>query len=135
MKPQLALRISGVAYICLGLMVFSVLWIAPDVGIPEAKANPTASDAIMTTARGWGDINGCLFVGVGCSLLLVSNAASAKGAGSAGVLNAVLTGNFLLACALMGFAIFHTVVLNHGPPPPVFIAVGTSLVASYFSDR
>jgi len=139
---KLALRISGGWYICLGIVVFCVLWVQLEIGIPEAYAGNPHPEAVKTTARGWGDINGTLFVGLNIMLLLVSGAIAdvvdkdsespASSPSSAVlVLRAALAGNTLLSLMLLGFAIFHTVVLHHGPPPPVFVACGVSLIVSY----
>ena len=137
MQPQQALRISGGAFICLGLMVWSVLWFAPDVGVPLAAGNDKPYD-VITTARGWGDINGMMFAGLGSIQIIVSTGVGSAGKEDTGeqrVARLLLLGNFGLTVALLCFATFHHLVLNHGPPPPVFIAVGTSAVVSHFGRQ
>lgn len=127
MSPNRALKISSVLYAGLGLMVWSVLWLFPEVGIPEAQDSPSA-DALMTTARAWGDINGTLFFGVGLILFLAGK--NDGNIGATGVMRTILLANAVLAAILIGMGIFHTVVLNHGPPPPVFIVCTASLAVS-----
>ena len=55
--------------------------------------------------------------------------------GAAGVMHAVLLANATLAAVLLGMATFHTVVLHHGPPPPIFIVCFASLVISILGRK
>ena len=126
MRPQLSLRISGVLYMGLGLMVWSVLWLAPQLGVPLSNTNPKPTD-VITSARAWGDINGALFISFGTILILVG----AGGSEESAVMKRVLQGNLLVACVLLCFGIFHHVVLHHGPPPPVFLVTISNITVSY----
>ena len=132
MSPKVALRTSATMYILLGVMVYSVLWLAPEVGVPLSKMNSTPQD-VITTARGWGDINGTLFFGLGLILFLCSQSEGGRGARE--VINLILLGNMVLAIVLIGMATFHTVVLHHGPPPPVFIVCFVSATVSVLGRR
>ena len=132
MSPKTALCTSAIMYILLGIMVYSVLWFAPEIGVPLSKTNSTPQDVIIT-ARGWGDINGTLFCGLGLILFLCGQSEGQGGARE--VLNLVLLGNMILAIILIGMATFHTVVLHHGPPPPVFIACAVSATVSILGRR
>ena len=132
MSPKKALCIAGGLYICLGIMVYSVLWLAPEVGIPLSKINPSPQD-LITTARGWGDINGTLFCGLGLILILCSQNTGSEGARE--VMQRILLGNLILAIVLLCMATFHTVILHHGPPPPVFIACLGSLSVSILGRK
>ena len=127
MSPNRALKIASILYIGLGLMVWSVLWLFPEVGIPGAQGNPNPETLILT-ARAWGDINGTMFFGVGLILFMASK--NDGNPGAKGVMRTVLLANAALAAVLLGMATFHTVVLQHGPPPPVFIVCLISLVIS-----
>jgi len=113
-------------------MVWSVLWIFPEVGIPKAQGSPCA-EALMTTARGWGDINGTLFFGVGLILFMASK--NDGNPDATNVMRTVLFANAVLAVVLLGMATFHTFVLHHGPPPPVFIVCFASLVVSILGRK
>ena len=132
MSSKNALRIAAGLYICLGIMVYSVLWLVPELGVPLSKSNPSPQD-VITTARGWGDINGTLFCGVGLLLIFCSQNEGLKEARE--VMNHVLLGNVILATVLLCMATFHTVVLHHGPPPPVFIACLGSLIVSILGRK
>ena len=132
MSPKTALRVSSVLYILLGIMVWSVIWLTPEMGAPLSQTNPIPSD-VITTARGWGDINGTLFTGVGLMLFLCGQNNGKEGARE--VMNKILLANIILSTVLIAMALFHTFVLNHGPPPPVFIATGVSIVVSFLGRK
>ena len=132
MSPKKALLIAGILYLCLGVMVWSVLWLAPEVGVPLAKESSHPQNMI-TTARGWGDINGTLFCGLGLILLLCSRSDHTQG--SQEVIARILLGNSILATVLLCMATFHTVILHHGPPPPVFLVCFISVLVSLLGRK
>ncbi|CAD7947660.1 unnamed protein product [Amoebophrya sp. A25] len=129
MRPQISLRIAGAIYVGLGVMVWSVLWLAPEIGVPLSIGNSTPND-VITTARGWGDINGAMFCGLGMILFLCGGTITEPEEHETEVMKRVLLANAVLSLALLCFAVFHTVVLQHGPPPPLFLGVGGSLLVS-----
>ena len=66
MKARLALRISAICFILLGLLVMTVLWITPGV-LPGATF-----ERVITTARAWGDVNATFFISFGIFLIIFS---------------------------------------------------------------
>ena len=60
MKARLALRISAICFILLGLLVLQVLWITPEI-LPGADT----SEDVIKTARVWGDVNAAFFISFG----------------------------------------------------------------------
>ena len=146
MRPQSSLRVAGGLYITLGVMVLCVLWIFPQVGVPEAAINSKSKTMMQTavcesgpdvikTARGWGDINAFLFIGLGGILITCASAVDQESYAASlplqVMVDRLLMANEALAFALLFAATFHTVVLKHGPPPPVFLACALSAIVSH----
>ena len=121
MKARLALRISAICFILLGLLVLQVLWITPEI-LPGADT----SEDVITTARVWGDVNATFFISFGVFLIILS------GIDNLTFIQRVLFANTLLTIPLLGIGIFHHVYLNSGPPPPVFILVTLSGLFSLY---
>ena len=121
MKARLALRISAICFILLGLLVLQVLWITPEI-LPGADT----SEEVITTARAWGDVNATIFVSFGIFLIILS------GIDNLIFIQRVLFANTLLTIPMLGIGIFHHVYLNSGPPPPVFILVTLSGLFSLY---
>ena len=121
MKARLALRISAICSILLGLLVLQVLWITPEI-LPGADT----SEDVITTARVWGDVNATFFISFGIFLIILS------GIDNLIFIQRVLFANTLLTIPMLGIGIFHHVYLNSGPPPPVFILVTLSGLFSLY---
>ncbi len=121
MKARLALRISAICFILLGLLVLQVLWITPEI-LPGADT----SEDVITTARVWGDVNATFFISFGIFLIILS------GIDNLTFIQRVLFANTLLTIPMLGIGIFHHVYLNSGPPPPVFILVTLSGLFSLY---
>ena len=114
MKARLALRISAICFILLGLLVLQVLWITPEI-LPGADT----SEDVITTARVWGDVNATFFISFGIFLIILS------GINNLIFIQRVLFANTLLTIPMLGIGIFHHVYLT-GSPPPVFILLTLS---------
>ena len=121
MKARLALRISAICSILLGLLVLQVLWITPEI-LPGADT----SEDVITTARVWGDVNATFFISFGIFLIILS------GIDNLTFIQRVLFANTLLTIPMLGIGIFHHVYLNSGPPPPVLILVTLSGLFSLY---
>ena len=121
MKARLALRISAICSILLGLLVLQVLWITPEI-LPGADT----SEEVITTARVWGDVNATFFISFGIFLIILS------GMDNLAFTQRVLFANTLLTIPMLGVGIFHHVYLNSGPPPPVFILLALAGLFSLY---
>ena len=119
MKARLALRISAICFILLGLLVVTVLWITPGI-LPGATF-----ERVITTAIVWGDVNATFFISFGVFLIILS------GIDNLIFIKRVLFANTLLTIPLLGLGIFHHVYLT-GPPPPVFILLTLSGLSSLY---
>ncbi|MDA9628504.1 hypothetical protein N9S47_01570 [Flavobacteriaceae bacterium] len=113
MKASTCLKISSVCFFLLSIFVLITLWLTPEV-LPYYK-NQEAIEA----ARGWGDVNGLLFLSLALIWFLSSNLEDLKPKKVIGM------SNFIIAIILLSLAIFHHLVLT-GPPPPVFILITIS---------
>ena len=120
MKARLALRISAICFILLGLLVMTVLWITPGI-LPGATF-----ERVITTARAWGDVNATFFISFGIFLIILS------GMDNLAFVQRVLFANTLLTIPMLGVGIFHHAYLNSGPPPPVFILLALSGLFSLY---
>ena len=122
MKASTCLKISSVCFFLLSILVFITIWLTPEV-LPYYK-NQEAIDA----ARGWGDINGLLFLSLALIWFLSSNLEDLKSKKVIGM------SNFFIAIILLCAGIFHHLLLS-GPPPPVFILVTISGGMGFYAWR
>ena len=122
MKSSTCLKISSVCFFLLSIFVLITIWLTPEV-LPYYK-NQEAIDA----ARGWGDINGLLFLSLALIWFLSSNLEDLKSKKVIGM------SNFIVAIILLCAGIFHHLVLS-GPPPPVFILVTISGGMGFYAWR
>lgn len=124
MYVKTTLRISALCWILLSALVWSVLWVTPEM-LPYAEI-PEALNA----ARGWGDINCLLFFCVGIIWFLSSQL------GDFQEKRKVSAMNFLMALLFIGAGTFHhTSPGLEGPPPPVFILMSISGLAALYGWR
>ena len=122
MKASTCLKISSVCFFLLSIFVLITIWLTPEV-LPYYK-NQEAIDA----ARGWGDINGLLFLSLALIWFLSSNLEDLKSKKVIGM------SNFFIAIILLCAGIFHHLLLS-GPPPPVFILVTISGGMGFYAWR
>ena len=122
MKASTCLKISSVCFFLLSIFVFITIWLTPEV-LPYYQ-NQEAIDA----ARGWGDINGILFLSLALIWFLSSNLEDLKSKKVIGM------SNFFIAIILLCAGLFHHLVLT-GPPPPVFILVTISGGMGFYAWR
>ena len=122
MKSSTCLKISSVCFFLLSIFVLITIWLTPEV-LPYYK-NQEAIDA----ARGWGDINGLLFLSLALIWFLSSNLEDLKSKKVIGM------SNFFIAIILLSAGIFHHLLLS-GPPPPVFILVTISGGMGFYAWR
>ena len=122
MKSSTCLKISSVCFFLLSIFVLITIWLTPEV-LPYYK-NQEAIDA----ARGWGDINGILFLSLALIWFLSSNLEDLKSKKVIGM------SNFFIAIILLCAGIFHHLILT-GPPPPVFILVTISGGMGFYAWR
>ena len=121
MKASTCLKISSVCYFLLSIFVLITLWLTPEV-LPYYK-NQEAIEA----ARGWGDVNGLLFLSLALIWFLSSNLEDLKPKKVIGM------SNFIIAIILLSLAIFHRLVLTG--PPPVFILITISGGMGFYAWR
>ena len=122
MKASTCLKISSVCYFLLSIFVLIALWLTPEV-LPYYQ-NQEAIEA----ARGWGDVNGILFLSLALIWFLSSNLEDLKPK------KVIAMTNFIIAIILLSLAIFHHLVLT-GPPPPVFILITISGGMGFYAWR
>ena len=122
MKASTCLKISSVCYSLLSIFVLITLWLTPEV-LPYYQ-NQEAIEA----ARGWGDVNGLLFLSLALIWFLSSNLEDLKPKKVIGM------SNFIIAIILLSLAIFHHLVLT-GAPSPVFILITISGGMGFYAWR
>lgn len=123
MKTNTCLKISSLCFVILGIFVLVTLWLMPEV-LPYFE-----NTEALTAARGWGDINGIMFISLGLLWFLGSKM---KDKSSKKLL---LFGNIAIGIILILAGSFHHLAIHSGPPPLVFILVTTSIIFAFIGWR
>ena len=123
MKINTCLKISSLCFVILGIFVLVTLWLMPEV-LPYFE-----NTEALTAARGWGAINGIMFISLGLLWFLGSKM---KDNSSKKLL---LFGNIAIGIILILAGSFHHLAIHSGPPPLVFILVTTSIIFAFIGWR